>query len=86
MLKKSVEWNVIERTPVMGRLLPVPRTSAGFHDFNDYERLVDASRSTDWRALLVVLLGGQAGPAMRRDDGVEVDIVETAHAATEKGA
>jgi integrase len=61
LLKKAVEWNVIERTPVMGRLLPVPRTSAGFHDFGDYERLVQASRATDWRALLIVLLGGEAG-------------------------
>jgi integrase len=61
LLKKAVEWNVIERTPVMGRLLPVPRTSAGFHDFDDYERLVEASRATDWRALLIVLLGGEAG-------------------------
>jgi integrase len=61
LLKKAVEWNVIERTPIMGRLLPVPRTSAGFHDFDDYERLVEASRATDWRALLIVLVGGEAG-------------------------
>jgi integrase len=61
LLKKAVEWDVIERVPVMGRLLPVPRTSAGFHDFDDYERLVEAACRTDWRAHLVVLLGGEAG-------------------------
>lgn len=61
LLKKSVEWGVIERLPVMGRLLRVPRTSAGFHDFPDYERLVEAARATDWRAHLIVLLGAEAG-------------------------
>ena len=61
MLKKAVEWGVIERAAVLGRLLPVPRTSAGFHDFDEYERLVVAAEATDWRTLLIVLLGGEAG-------------------------
>jgi hypothetical protein len=58
---RAVEWEVIEPMPIMGRLLPVPRTSAGFLDFDDYERLVEASRATDSRALLIVVLGGEAG-------------------------
>jgi integrase len=43
------------------RLLPVPKPSASFHDFDDYERFVAAAQATDVRAYLVVLLGGEAG-------------------------
>jgi len=60
LLKKAVEWGVIERVPCLIRLLPIPKPSAGFHDFDDYERLVDAARS-DKDAYLIVLLGGDAG-------------------------
>lgn len=60
-LKKAVEWDVIERMPCTIRLLPIPRGSAGFYDFDEYERLVDAAKSTDPNAYLIVLLGGEAG-------------------------
>lgn len=60
MLKKAVEWGVIERVPCAIRLLPIPKPSAGFYDFDDYERLVEAARSEP-NAYLVVLLGGEAG-------------------------
>jgi integrase len=33
----------------------------GFHDFDEYKGLVTAAKSTDARAHLVVLLGGEAG-------------------------
>jgi integrase len=49
------------RLPCTIRLLPIPKPSASFHDFDDYERLVEAARATDARALLIVLLGGEAG-------------------------
>ena len=61
MLKKAVEWDVIERLPGTIRLLPIPKPSAGFYDFDEYEQLVDAAESTDPNAHLIVLLGGQAG-------------------------
>jgi len=60
MLKKAVEWDVIERMPCTIRLLPVPKPSLGFYDFDEYERLVEAAK-TDGNAYLIVLLGGEAG-------------------------
>jgi integrase len=61
VLKKAVEWDVIERMPCTIRLLPIPKGSAGFYDFDEYERLVDAGKSADLNAYLIVLLGGEAG-------------------------
>ena len=61
LLKSAVEWDVIEQMPCAIRLLPVPKSSATFHDFADFERLVDTARETDWRTYLIVLLGGEAG-------------------------
>jgi integrase len=60
LLKTAVEWDVLERMPCAIRLLPLPKSSAGFHDFDDYERLVAAAKS-DASAYLIVLLGGEAG-------------------------
>ena len=61
MLKKAVEWEVIERLSCTIRLLPIPKPSASFHDFDEYERLVAAAKATDAQAYLVVLLGGEGG-------------------------
>jgi integrase len=61
LLKKAVEWEVIERMPCTVKLLRVHKGNAAFHDVDDYERLVDVSRSIDARTLLIVLLGGDAG-------------------------
>src|SRR5439155_25571293 len=61
LLKEAVEWNVVDRTACTVRLLPIPRSSAGFYGFGEYERLVDAALADDRSAYLVVLLGGEAG-------------------------
>jgi integrase len=61
LLKKAAEWGVIERMPGAVKLLPIPKPSAGFYDFDEYERLVDAARPTDPNAYLIILLGGEAG-------------------------
>jgi integrase len=61
MLKQAVEWGVIERMPCSIRLLPLERREAGFFDFAEYERLLKAAQSIDWRTHLIVLLGGDAG-------------------------
>ena len=61
LLKKAVEWEVIERMPCTIKLLPVPKGSTAFHDFDEYERLVEAARMLDPRTHLIVLLGGEAG-------------------------
>jgi integrase len=61
LLKKAIEWNVVDRVPCTIRLLRISKPSAGFYDFDDYERLVEAAKSTDSTAYLIVLLGGDAG-------------------------
>ena len=47
--------------PCTIRLLRVPKSTAVFHDFEDYERLVETARNSDWQTHLIVLLGGEAG-------------------------
>jgi integrase len=59
LLKKAVEWEVIDRMPCSINLLPVPKSSTSFYDFD--ERLVAAAKSIDAVAHLIVLLGGEAG-------------------------
>ena len=61
LLKKAVEWDAIQRMPCTIRLLPIPKGSAGFYDFDEYERLVAAAKATERNAYLIVLLGGEAG-------------------------
>lgn len=61
LLRKAVEWNVIAQMPCTVRLLPVPPPSAPFHDFEDFDRLVQAAGKRGPDAELVVLLGGEAG-------------------------
>jgi integrase len=61
LLKKAVEWEVIERMPCVLKLLPVPKGSTKFHDFDEYEKLVETARLLDPRTHLIVLLGGEAG-------------------------
>jgi integrase len=60
LLKKAVEWEVIERMPCNIRLLPIPRPSVGFYDFDEFERLVEAAK-TELNVYLMALLGGEAG-------------------------
>src|SRR5437773_2358368 len=61
LLKKAVEWDVVNRMPCTIRLLAIPKGSAGFYDFDDYERLAEAAKALDPVAYLIVLLGGEAG-------------------------
>jgi integrase len=61
LLKKAVEWDVIDRMPCTVKLLPVPKGSTDFYDFGEYERLVEAARLLDPRTHLIILLGGDAG-------------------------
>jgi integrase len=61
LLRKAVEWDVLERMPCTSRLLPVPKPNASFHHFEEFERLVSAAEALDSRTHLLVLLGGDAG-------------------------
>jgi integrase len=60
MMRTAAEWNVIDRVPCSVKLLKAPKTTATFHDFEAYERLVEAARKDDL-AYVIVLLGGEAG-------------------------
>ena len=61
LLKTAVEWALIKHLPCAIRLLPVERQDAAFHDFDAYEKLLEASRSIDWRTYVIALLGGESG-------------------------
>ena len=54
-------WEVIDRMSCIVKLLPVPKGSTAFYDFDEFERLVEAARELDARTHLIVLLGGEAG-------------------------
>jgi len=64
LLKTAVEWEAIDRMPCAIRLLPLARSSAAFHDFDDFEKLIEGAK-TDADAFLIVLLGGEAGLRVR---------------------
>jgi integrase len=61
LLKKAVEWSLIDHMPCTIPLLVVPTVSVGFFDFADFERLVAGAKATGQRAYLIALLGGEAG-------------------------
>ena len=61
LLKKAVEWGVIERMPCTVALLKVPQGAVRFFGFADYEALVAAAARVSPEAHLAVLLGGDAG-------------------------
>lgn len=61
MLKVAIEWGAIERMPCTVRLLKTGEGSIRFWDFEEFERLVEAAGRVDPRALVAVLLGGEAG-------------------------
>jgi hypothetical protein len=60
LLKQAVEWGVLEKMPCSIRLMRVTRTDAAFHDFDDYERLLNAAPTIDPRSY-VIALGGKLG-------------------------
>jgi integrase len=60
-LKVAVKWKVIAVIPVHTEQLKTDAPVMEFYEFADYARLVEAAEKVDRRALLVVLLGGDAG-------------------------
>src|SRR4029450_7690 len=61
LLKKAVEWGELGRLPCAIKFLPNPKKTMGFHDFDQYERLLGIARKRDRQAYVMVLLGGDAG-------------------------
>jgi len=51
----------LERLPCAIKLLPNPKKTMGFHDFDQYERLLTVARRRGAEAYLMVVLGGDAG-------------------------
>ena len=68
LLKKAVEWDVIERMPCRIKLLPIEKGAAAFHDFDGVRtsrRGRAGNRSTDVPDRVARRRGGVA---LRRDD------------------
>ena len=61
LLKKAVEWGELERLPCVIKLLPNPKKTMGFHDFDRYERLLRVARKRGTDVYVMVLAGGDAG-------------------------
>lgn len=64
MLKAAIKGGILDEMPCDVDLLRAHYGERPFYDFADYERLVEAAELTDERALLVVLLAGEAGMRM----------------------
>ena len=62
------------------------RASASFHDFDEFERLVEAAEADAPRTYLVVLLGGEAGLRCGEIMALEWTDVDLAQAAALRGA
>ncbi|GJM43205.1 MAG: hypothetical protein DHS20C21_00470 [Gemmatimonadota bacterium] len=76
LLKTAVEWGLIEKMPCTIKLLKRPHIEMRFHDFQAYERLLEAANQIDPRAHLVVLLAGQAGLRSGEIVGLEWDDID----------
>jgi len=71
LLKEAVEWGELDRLPCTIKLLHNPKKSAGFHDFEEYERLLSVARKRDHNVYVTVLLGGDAGLRLGEIVGLE---------------
>lgn len=60
ILRRAVEWGVIESIPRF-KLIKTMKPSIAFYDFSEYARLVEAARALDPRIEVLVRLAGDAG-------------------------
>lgn len=62
ILKRAVEWHVIDKMPCTIKLLKVPKVlEPKYYEPITYEHIVEVAKSIDHRIELFVLLGGDAG-------------------------
>src|SRR5207248_329902 len=61
LLKKAIEWSVIDQMQCVIRLVKVQKPSMGYYEFGEYTRLIEASKALGSATHLIVLLGGDAG-------------------------
>jgi len=66
LVKKAVEWGALDRMPCTIKALPNLKKSAGFHDIEEYARLLAIARKRDLQVSVMVLLGGDAGLRLGR--------------------
>jgi len=59
MLKKAVEWAVLDRTPCVLRLLKVSQAKFDFYDFAEFETFLAAATALSPQAHLIALLSGE---------------------------
>src|SRR5256885_6271066 len=71
LLKKAVEWGELEKLSCTIKLLPNPKKAMGFHDFDEYERLLAAAQRRSAQTYLMALLGGDAGLRLGEIVGLE---------------
>ena len=71
MLKRAVDWKVIDAMPCRIRLLKWGLNEVAFYDFAEYRHRVEAAAAIDPRIELLVLLGGDAG--LRRGEAIAVE-------------
>jgi integrase len=61
MLRVAVEWGILKEMPCTVRLLKTKHVEMEFYEEEDFERLVAGAAQADDRALIAMLLGGDAG-------------------------
>lgn len=61
LLKKAVEWGELDKLPCTIKMLANPKKTMGFHDFEEYERLLTVAQKRGPDAYVAILLGGDAG-------------------------
>lgn len=61
LLKVAVKWKLLDAMPCAVELVKVSNPTPEFYEFEDYARLTEAAEKIGTRALLVLLLGGDAG-------------------------
>ena len=71
LLKKAVEWGDLDKLPCSIKLLPNAKKAMGFHDFEEYERLLTVAQKRSDDVYLMVLLGGDAGLRLGEIVGLE---------------
>jgi Phage integrase, N-terminal SAM-like domain len=66
LLKVAVEFEVIDIVPINAKGKKADAPEMQFYEFGEYAKLVEAAESISTQHLLVVLLGGDAGPRRGR--------------------
>jgi integrase len=61
LLKRAVDWGELDKLPCVIKLLPNPKTTMGFYDFDEYERLLKTAERRGNDVQLMILLGADAG-------------------------